>query len=139
MKKAVEGWRGESRRWGRYDNDGRHAGSRGTTSPYRHRNTDYKRRGRAGRPTAQCCPTFTAELNVSRTRATRPRGGGRRIVHAALACACRPALFLRTFFYFFLTFLLPSFDDGRPEYYTDIGYTGRRQTLPPPQRLDKKN
>lgn len=102
MKDAVEGRRGESRRRGRYDHDGRQAGSRGTTSPYRHRNTDYKGRRRwerAGRSTAQCCPTSTAELNVSRTRATRPRGGGPRIVHAALTCACRPALFSRTFLF----------------------------------------
>jgi len=68
-------------------------------------------------------------------RRRRPADSARRV----LACACRPVLFSRTFFYFFLTFLLPSFDDGRPEYYTDIGYTGRRQTPPPPQPLDKKN
>jgi len=136
---AVEGRRGESRRRGRYDHDGRPAGSRGTTSPYRHRNTDYEGRarwGRAGRPTAQCCPTSTAELNVSRHTTTWrwPADSARRV-----SLRVSPGVFFTYGFYFFYTFLLLSFNDGRPEYYTDIGYTGRRQTPPPPQPLDKKN
>lgn len=96
---------------------------------------------RAGRPTVQCCPTYAAELNVL---CRRPRGGGSR-TRRLIAGAARRIIRIRSFsFSWYCSYrrYLATVDDGRLDYYTDIGYTDK---LPPTaaatiQRLlDRKN